>query len=132
MDNHNSLRAIECYKNLSRHGICSKFNFAITQDNYKKSRTVCKLCYNNHVFAYCKNKFCSNSSPKSDVGTQTDFSDKQEGLNKKVGSSKKIAQINRIDQINEINLVNMKVRINKGSSSKQDISTNYLIDDDPM
>ena len=89
MDAQNSLQANECYKNFSKHGNCSKCNIAITQHKYRKGRTVCKLCYNNYVFAYYKIKFCSNSSPKSDVGTHTNFSDKQEGLNKKVGSSKK-------------------------------------------
>ena len=82
MDDHNPLQANENYKNLNKHINCSKCNFALTSDNYKKGRTVCKLYYNNHFLAYSKNKFCSISSPKSDVSTQTDFSDKQDGSNR--------------------------------------------------
>ena len=66
----------------------SKCNIASTPDKYKKGRTVHKLCYNNHVLAYHKNIFCSNSSPKSKVSTQTDFSDKQDGSNKEDSSVK--------------------------------------------
>ena len=60
-----------------KHNKCSKCNIALLQDNYKKGRNVCKICYNNHVLANYKNKFCSNSSPKSDVSTQTEISKKQ-------------------------------------------------------
>ena len=73
MDDHNSLQANDCYTNINKHMNCSKYNIAIIQDNYRKGRTVGKLSYNNHVFAYYKNKFRPNSSPKSDVSTPTDF-----------------------------------------------------------
>ena len=59
------------YKNLNKHENCSKCNIVLTRDNYKKGRTVCKLCYNNNVITYYKNKFCS--IPKSDNATQTDW-----------------------------------------------------------
>ena len=62
MDHQNSLQTNECYKNLNKHRNCSKCNFAITRDHYKKGRTVFKICYNNHVLACYKNKFCLNSS----------------------------------------------------------------------
>ena len=57
MDDHNSLQANGCYKNLNKHGNCSKSNIAKTRDKYEKGRTVCKLCYNNHVFASHKKNF---------------------------------------------------------------------------
>ena len=67
---------------------CSKCNIAITRDNFKKGRTVCKLCYNNHVLASYKNKFCLNSSPESDVSTKTGFSNKQDTSNEQDSSNK--------------------------------------------
>ena len=75
MNDNNSLQQNDYYKNLNKHVNCSKCNVVLTQDNYKKGRTVCKLCYNNNVLRYYKNKFSSNPSPKTDVGSQTDFSD---------------------------------------------------------
>ena len=70
MDDHNSLKTKDCYKNISNHMNCSKSNFAISQENYKKVRTSCILCYNIYVLAYYKNKFCPNSSRKSDVSNR--------------------------------------------------------------
>ena len=75
MSDNNSLQTNEYYKNLNKHDSCSKCNVVLIQDNYKKGITVCRFCYNNNFLRYYKNKFCSNPSPKSDAGTQTDFSD---------------------------------------------------------
>ena len=88
MNNNNSLQTNEYYKNLNKHGNCFKCFVTLTRDNYKKGRTVCKLCYNDNVLRYYKNKFCSNSYPKSDASTQTDFSDKLNSSNKEVRSKK--------------------------------------------
>ena len=52
---------------------CSMCIIVSTQDNYKKSWTICKLCYKNHVLAYYENKFCSNSTLKTDASTQNRF-----------------------------------------------------------
>ena len=110
MDDHNSLQDNECYKNLNKHMKFSKCNIVITRDNFKKGRTVCKVCYNNHVLAYYKNTFCPNSSPKSDVSTQTEFLNKQDISRKQVSS--------RIQDSS-----NKQVGSNKqGKSSKQDSS----------
>ena len=49
MDDPNSLQGNDCYKNLNKHGKCSKCNIAITQDNYREGGTVGKFCYNNQV-----------------------------------------------------------------------------------
>ena len=68
---------------------CSKRNIAVTWDNYKKARTVCKFCYNNHVLAYYKNRFCPNSSPKPDISTQKELSIKQDGSDKQESSNKR-------------------------------------------
>ena len=76
----------ECYKNLNNQRNCSKCNITITRDNYKKGRTVCKLCYNDHILAFYKNKFCSNQSPKSDVTTQTEIPKRQDSSKKQDGS----------------------------------------------
>ena len=101
MNDNNSLQQNDYYKNLNKHLNCSKCNVVLTQDNYKKGRTVCKLCYNNNVLRYYKNKFSSNPSPKSDVGTQTDFSDisyKQVRSGKQTKSTKQtISNDNIID-----------------------------------
>ena len=88
MNDTNSLQTNDYYKNLNKHNNCSKCNIVLTQDNYKKGRTVCKLCYNNNVLRYYKNKFCSNSSPKSDASSQTDFSDESDISYKQVRSRK--------------------------------------------
>ena len=107
MNDNNSLQTNDYYKNLNKHNNCSKCDIVLTQDNYKKGRTVCKLCYNNNVLGYYKNKFCSNTSPKSDVGTQTDFSDQLNSSNKQVKSRKQT------------------------KSKRQAISNNNIIDADP-
>ena len=52
MKANNSLPTNEYYKNLNKHGNCSKCDIASTQNNYRKGRTVCKWCYNNHVLGY--------------------------------------------------------------------------------
>ena len=91
MNDNKSLQTNDYYKNLNKHGNCSKCDIALTQDNYKKRRTVCKFCYNNNVLRYYKNEFCSSPSPKSDVSTRTDFSDisyKQNRSRKQTKSSK--------------------------------------------
>ena len=93
MNDNNSLQQNDYYKNLNKHVNCSKCNVVLLQDDYKKGRTVCKLCYNNNVLRYYKNKFSSNPFPKSDVGTQTDFSDisyKQVRSRKRTKSMKQI------------------------------------------
>ena len=107
MNDNNSLQTNDYYKNLNKHNNCSICDIVLTQDNSKKGRTVCKLCYNNNVLGYYKNKFCSNTSPKSDVGTQTDFSDQLNSSNKQVKSRKQT------------------------KSKRQAISNNNIIDADP-
>ena len=119
MNDNNSLQTNDYYTNLNKHDNCSKCNIVLTQDKYKKGRTVCKFCYNNNVLRYYKSKFCSNPSPKSDASTQTDFSDELDSSNKQVRSrkqnkSKKQASSNKQD-----------------GSDKQDISINNIIDTDP-
>ena len=106
MDVNNSLQTNDYYKNLNKHNNCSKCNVVLTQDNFKKGRTVCKLCYNNNVLRYYKNKFCSNPSPKSNASTQTDFSDELDISYKQVRSRKQT------------------------KSSKQSISNDNIIDSD--
>ena len=96
-----------------------KCNIVLTQDNLKKGRTVCKLCYNNNVLAYYKYKFDSNSSLKTGVGTQTDFSDELDSSNKQIRCRKQ-------------NKSRKQPRSNKQDcSDKQDISINNIIDTDP-
>ena len=89
MEDHNSLQTYGYYKNLSKHRKCSKCIVALTQDNHKKGRTVCQLCYNNHVLTHHNNEFCSNSFPKSDVSTHTVYSNKQDSSNKQTSCRKR-------------------------------------------
>ena len=119
MCDNNSLQTNDYYKNLNKHVNCSKCNVVLTQDNYKKGRTICKLCYNNNVLRYYKNKFGSDLVSKTDASTQTDFSSELDSSNKQVRSvrqnkSKKQASSNE-----------------QGCSKKQDISINNIIDSDP-
>ena len=113
MTDNNSLQTNGYYKNLNKHENCSKCDIVLTQDNYKKERTVCKKCYNNNVLAYYKNKFGSNSPLKTDVSTQTDFSDNQDCSRKQVRSRKEVSTRKQDD------------------SNKQETSINYITDVDP-
>ena len=88
----------------------------MTQNIYKKGRTFCKVCFNIHVFVYYKNKFCSKSSLKTDVGTQTDFSDKQESLFEQEGSNKKVRSSKQDGS-------NKQVRSNKKDTSGKQVSS---------
>ena len=113
MDENNSLEQNDYYKKKIKHGNCSKCNIVLTQDNYKKGRTVCRLCYNNNVLRYYKNKFYSNSTPKSDVSTQTDILDVFHSSNKQFRSRK-------------------QTKCKKEPSlNNQDISIINIIDSDP-
>ena len=105
MSDNISLQTNDYYKNLHKHDNCSKCNIVLTQDNYKRGRTVCKFCYNNNVLRHYKNKFCSNFSPESDASTQTDFSDeldisyKQVRSRKQTKSSKQATSNNNIIEV---------------------------------
>ena len=119
MNDNISLQTNDYHKNLNKHNNCSKCSVVLTQDNYKKGRTVCKLCYNNNVLRYYKNKFGSDLASITDASTQTDFSSEIDSSNKQVRSgrqnkSKKQAISNKQD-----------------CSNKQDISINNIIDSDP-
>ena len=119
MNDNNSLQTNDYYKNLNKHNNCSKCSIVLTRDNYKKGRSVCKLCYNNSFLRYYKNKFCFNSSPKSDVSTQTDFSDDLISSNNQVKSRKQ-------------NKASKQTSSNKQiCADKQDISNNNIIDTHP-
>ena len=131
------------YKNLNKHENCSKCNIVLTQDNYKKGRTVCKLCYNNNVLAYYKNKFDSNSSLKTDVSTQTDISDVCDSLinqdmtnnistsnvcdnsNKKTTSKKRNTPIKKVRSTKKDNLV---IQNNSNTENIFDNDPNLLCD----
>ena len=91
MNDNFSQQTNDYYKNLNKHVNCSMCYIALTRDNYKKSRTVCEQCYNEHVLTYYKNKFSSNSCDKIDISTQTDFS----SSNKTVRNTKKDSNNNK-------------------------------------
>ena len=137
MNDNNFLQPNEYYKKLNKHGNCSKRNIVLTQDNFKRGRTVCKLCYNNHLLAHYKYIFCSNSSPKSDVSTQTDFSYERNSLNKQDSSNKQVRS-RKQNTSRKQDCSNKQARYSKQDSSnkqdcsnKQDISINYKTDVDP-
>ena len=54
LDDLNSLQAKDCYKNLNKRSNCLKCNIALTQDNYKKSRTVCRIFFISITFLRIK------------------------------------------------------------------------------
>ena len=126
-------------KNLSKHGICSKCNMVLTQDNYKKGRTVCKLCYNNNVLTYYKNKFCSNSSHKLDASTQTDWNSLiNHDITKNKSTSNVCDNSNKKITSKKRNTPTKKARSTKkddliihDSSNIEDISINNIFDNDP-
>ena len=126
-------------KNLSKHGNCSKCNMVLTQDNYKKGRTVCKLCYNNNVLTYYKNKFCSNSSHKLDASTQTDWNslinhditNNKSTSNVCDNSNKKITSKKRNTPTKKARSTKKDDLIIHDSSNIEDISINNIFDNDP-
>ena len=99
MSDNNSLQTNDYYKNLKKHDNWSKCNIVLTQDNYKKRRTLCRFCYNNNVLRYYKNKFCYNPSPKSDAGIQADFSDELDISQNKLDLENKLNLGNKLFQI---------------------------------
>ena len=109
----NSLQSNEYYKNLNKHETCSKCEIVLTRDNYKKGRTVCRICYNNNVLTYYKNKFGYNSSLKANASTQTDFLDVCNSLiNQDISTDK--STFNVCDNSNKKqNISNNKVRSTK-------------------
>ena len=143
MIDNNSLHTDEYYKNLNKHENCSKCDIVLTRDNYKKDRTVCRMCYNNNVLTYYKNKFGVNSSIKTDTSTQTDFSDVCNSLinqdmvtnkstsnvsdnsNKKIISKKRTSS-NKKDR----SIKNDNINIQE-CSNIEDISINNILDADP-
>ena len=119
MNDNNSIQTNDYYKNLNKHSNCSKCDIVLTRDNYKKGRTVCKLCYNNNVLRCYKNKFGSDLASKTDASTQTDISDELDSSNKQVRSVRQ-------------NKTKKQTNSNKHDcSNKQDISINNIIDSDP-
>ena len=135
MNDNNSLQTNDYYKNLNKHNNCSKCNIVLTQDNYKKGRTVCKFCYNNNVLRYYENNFFSNSSPKSDASTQTDFSDEID--NKQVRSRKQTKARKQVISNNNIlntdpNLLCDKLReiLSKPDLKESDYTMSKTISDE--
>ena len=104
---------------MNKHNNCSKCNIVLNQDNYKKGRTVCKMCYDINVLRYYQNKFCNNPSTKSDVGTQTDLLDGLDSSNKQIKSRRQ--NFSSKQSISSKQL----------STNKQDITINNIIDSDP-
>ena len=135
MNANNSLQTNDYYKNLSKHGNCSKCYIVLTQDNYKKGRTVCKLCYNNNVLTYYKNKFCSNNSPKSDASTQTDcprdITNNKSTSNVIDNTNKKITSKKRNTPTKKATSSKKDALIIHGSSNIEDVSINNIFDNDP-
>ena len=134
MNDNNSLQTNENYKNLNQLANCSKCNSALTQKNYKKERSVCKICYNNHVLGYYKNTFCSNSSPKSDASTQTDELDRinKQDISSTHGSSNKQFRSSKQNSSRKQAITRKQDSSSKpDGSDKQDISSNYITDADP-
>ena len=129
MNDNNSLQTDVYYKNLNKHENCSKCNIVLTRDNYKKGRTVCRLCYNNSVITYYKNKFGSDSSIKIDVSTQTDFLDVSTNIcdksNKKISSKERNTSIKKDSSTKKDNL------IIQDSSNIEDITIDNIFDNDP-
>ena len=116
----------EYYKNLNKHTQCSKCHDKITQDNYKKDRSICRKCYSKYMLEYNSSKrgdydkvVCSR---KQDVSSKTDSSDNFDSsnnfdsLNKQVRSRKQ-------DSSNKEDLPNKQVRTRKQVRTKKQHST---------
>ena len=122
-----SIQSNEFYKSLYKHIHCSKCNIILTRDIYKKGRSVCKVCYNNGVLTYYKNKFGSNSAIKIDISTQTEFLDLRDGLiNQDISTSKSSSNI--CDNSNK-KIISKKRNTEKDNLIIQD--NNNITDTDP-
>ena len=113
------------YKNLNKHNNCSKCNNVLTHDNYKKGRSICKLCYNNNVYRYYKNKFVSDLVSETDACTQTDFSDELSNSNKKITSKKRNTPTKKSISTKKDDL------IIHNNSNIEDITIDNIFDNDP-
>ena len=139
MNDNKSLESNEYYKNLNKHSNCSKCSIILTRDNYKRGRTTCRLCYNNGVLTYYKNKFCFNSSHKSDVSTQTgcnnlinqDITNNKSTSNDCDNSNKKISSKKRNTPTKKDRSTKKDDLINHDSSNIEDISIINIYDNDP-
>ena len=139
MNDNNSIQSNDYYKNLNKHENCSKCIIVLTRDNYKKGRTVCKLCYNNNVLTYYKNKFCFNSSHKLDVSTQTDWNNLiNQDITKNKSSSNVCDKSNKKITSKKRNTPTKKAKSTKKDdliihdrSNIEDISINNIFDNDP-
>ena len=131
MNDNISLQTNDYYKNLNKHGNCSKCNIVLTHDNYKKGRTVCKFCYNNNVLRYYKKKLCSNPSPKSDASTQTDFSDELDISYKQVRSRKQAISNNNIIDVDPNHLCHkLREILSKADMVESDYTMSKMILDE--
>ena len=70
----------EYYKKLNKHTECSKCHDKITQDNYKKDRSICRKCYSKYMLDY-------NSSRRGDYN-KLDNSNNFDSSGKQVRSRK--------------------------------------------
>ena len=101
------------YKKMNKHKNCSKCSTPITIENYKKDRSVCKLCYNTNTLNLMKKRFGlleENSSSNQDVSDIQDRSNKEDISNKQVRSRKQVKSTKK---------------------DKQDITINNITDTNP-
>ena len=138
MNDNNSLQTNDFHKNLNKHNNCSKCCVVLTQDNYKKGRTVCRMCYNNNVLRYYKNKFGSDLASKTDAGTQTDFPDVWNSLiNQDISTNKSTSNIcdnsnkKRNTHIKKDRSTKKDNLIIQDSSNIEDITIDNIFDNDP-
>ena len=139
MNDNNCIQTNDYYKNLNKHNNCSKCNIVLNYDNYKKGRTVCKLCYNNNVLTYYKNKFGSDLVSKTDASTQTDLNNlinydltnNKSTSNDCNNSNKKITSKKRNTPTKKSRSTKKDDLIIHDSSNIEDISINNIFDNDP-
>ena len=101
------------YKNMNKHKKCWKCSTLITTENYKKDRSVCKICYNTNTLNLMKKRFAllaETSSNKGDISDKQDRSNKEDISNEQVRSRKQNSsnkQVRSSKQDSSINLKNI-------------------------
>ena len=103
-------------KILGKHSTCSNCQIALTRDNYKKDRSICKKFLNDNVMYYIKKRYDNQSS------------DMNNGNNNKKDNYPNYVSIKNNKEVistkSENNCISIK-------NNKKDASTNIMTDIDP-
>ena len=88
---HTDQNTTNSYEKMNKLKKCSKCSTLLAIKNYKKDRSVCKICFNANTLKIMKKRFGlleENNSSKQDISDIQDSSNKEDISNKQVRSKK--------------------------------------------